>query len=573
MSTVTRPPSPLPDTTWQRRRWSASPPPTAPTPRDFRRRRLTLVAALLAVVIAAGAVAFALTRSGEPPPATGAAALVPADALAYVNLSTDPARPAVERARSLAARFPDWPLLAAASLGRLSAIVGGSSPVDYSTDVRPWLGKEAAFAMLPTARPSAQSLLVLDVAEPARAQAFLARHGAAPAAVYDGVRVLAYPSGSELAFLGHYLAAGPDAAVRAAIDASRGRAPSLAHDPIYERAAAGEPADRVLDAYLPAAGVRRLLAARAGILGAIGLMLDRPAVEGTAVSLSVIPGGARVLLHSALDAGAIRASGARATSFAPTLQSVLPAGSTLMLDVHGLGRAAPGLLRAAAAAGIAGNVGPLLGRLGQALASEGVNLQRVVSIFGGETAVALSPGPAGGRAGGGVGGTPSFLIVARVSNEAAARSELASLEVPVTALFSPASSGGGQIPMLADQQVGGVTVHELHLAPGLQLDYAVFDRLAVVSTSVDAIDGVARRSRTLADEPAYQAVLSDQPQQLSSLVFGDFSQLLPLGEQTGLTSGARIRELLGDLAKVRAIGLSSTSGENDTTTELSLEIP
>ena len=48
---------------------------------------------------------------------------------------------------------------------------------------------------------------------------------------------------------------------------------------------------------------------------------------------------------------------------------------------------------------------------------------------------------------------------------------------------------------------------------------------------------------------------------MSSLLFTDFSQLLRLGEQTGLTSGARIRELLPDLAKIRAIGLSSASGE------------
>ena len=34
-----------------------------------------------------------------------------------------------------------------------------------------------------------------------------------------------------------------------------------------------------------------------------------------------------------------------------------------------------------------------------------------------------------------------------------------------------------------------------------------------------------------------------------------------------------MRELLPDLGKVRAIGVSSKSGESDTTTELRLEIP
>ena len=60
---------------------------------------------------------------------------------------------------------------------------------------------------------------------------------------------------------------------------------------------------------------------------------------------------------------------------------------------------------------------------------------------------------------------------------------------------------------------------------------------------------------------------------MSSILFTDFNQLLSLGEQTGLTSGTRLRELLPDLEKIRAIGLSSTSADSDTTTELRLEIP
>jgi hypothetical protein len=59
---------------------------------------------------------------------------------------------------------------------------------------------------------------------------------------------------------------------------------------------------------------------------------------------------------------------------------------------------------------------------------------------------------------------------------------------------------------------------------------------------------------------------------VTSLLFLDFSQLLSLGEQTGLTRSGRFRELGPDLAKVRAIGLSSTSGEADTTVELLLQI-
>jgi hypothetical protein len=556
MPTVTRPHISLPQVPG--RRWSGLPvaPRPGQTPATFRRRRVALAGGLVALVTAiAVAVVLVSSGSGDGPPATGAAAMVPADALAYVSLSTDPGRPAVSGAGKLTARFPDWPLLEAAALSRLRPIVGGSSSGDLLTAIRPWLGKEASLALLADQSGAVQPLVVLEVADSARAHTFVKGAGATPAGAYDGVRLLAYPSGTELAFVGHYLVAGGDPGVRAALDAARGRGRTLAHDPAYERAVAGEPDNRVLDAYLPAAGIRQLLASQGGVVGAIAGLLDRPALQGAAISISPSATGAQVLVHSVLG----ERPGGRL--FTPTLQSVLPSGSTLMVDSDGLDRAAPGLLRAAATAGFAGNVGPLLGRVGSALAGEGVNVHRVVSLFDGETAVAIAPGA-----------TPALLIVARVRDEAAARSALAALEGPVSALFSPAGSAGGQVPELADRVVGGATVHEVGLGPGLQLDYTVLHGLVVVSTSVAAIDGVAQRARSLDGDAAYRATLPDRPDRVTSLVFGDFSRLLQLGEQTGLTSGTRTRELLPDISRVRAIGLSSTSGERDTTTELSLEI-
>lgn len=565
MSTVTRLRTPVPSVPERRQRGSPPRPRGDDRERRFRRRRIGLIAAALTLLIAAAAVALAFSGSGEAPPATGAAEVVPADVLAYVHLSTDTSRPAVRRAEALARRFPDYPLAYAAVINRLTAILGGGSgSVEFATGIRPWLGKEAALALLDTSGASASSVIVLDVRDPARARRFVASAGAGAVTTYDGIRVLGYSSGTELAFVRRYLVVGPDAGVRAAIAAATGRARSLANDPAYERASAGEPAGRVLDAYLPVAGVRRLLEPQPGLAGAIGALLDRPALAGTALSVSAAASGADVWVHNVLDASGTRAGrpGSGASGFTPTLSSLLPAGSTLMLDVDGLNRFAPVLLRAAATAGFAANIAPLLGRLGSALTAEGVNVRKIESIFGGETAVALSPGP-----------SPALLIVARTLNQPGTQSELASLEAPLTALFPAPSSGPGQISGIADRQIDGVTVHELGLGPGLQLDYAVFDGLVVVSTSVVAIDEVAGRRHSLADEKAYTTALAGRPAQVSSVLFTDFRQLLSLGDQTGLTSSTRERALLGDLTKIRTIGLSSTSGESETTTELHLEIP
>jgi hypothetical protein len=117
-----------------------------------------------------------------------------------------------------------------------------------------------------------------------------------------------------------------------------------------------------------------------------------------------------------------------------------------------------------------------------------------------------------------------------------------------------------------------VTARQFAFAPGLQLDYAVFDGLIVVSTSTGAIADMARGGRSLAAKRPFRRVLAGRPDRVASLLFLDFSQLLSLGEQTGLVRSSLLRRLGTDLDRIRAIGASSTSGEADTTAELFLQI-
>jgi hypothetical protein len=531
---------------------------------------VAILTVAVAGLVALAAVIATSLRSSEPPPATGAAALVPADALAYIHLSTDTARPAVRQAIALERKFPDVPLASAALSARLGAIFSrpgaAAGTSDLVRDVRPWLGKEAAFSLLNTASTTAGSLILLDVRDRARAQAFLSRGGATTMGSYRGVTELGYRSGTVLAFVRHYLAIGQPASVQSAIDVADGSAPPLADNRAYERAAQPEPADRVLDAYVSQAGVRRVLVPRGGVLGAVGRLLDQPALTAATISLSAVSGGARVTVHSALDPSLAHLSGGPAPRFEPTLASVLPAGSSLLLDVRGLSRAAPGVLSATATAGIAPQLGPLLQRLGVALGSEGANVKQLLSLFSGETAVAISPGAAKG-------GGPAPVIVARTPHPDEARGVLGNAEGPLAQLFPPPSDGPGQAPVWNDVTTNGVAVRQLSISPGLQLDYAVFKGLIVVSTSVRAIGAVARHSSSLADEDRYAAVLPGGSSRVTSLLFLDFSQLLNLGEQMGLTSGARLSAVRPDLERIRTVGLTSSRGEADTTAELFLQIP
>jgi hypothetical protein len=534
-------------------------PPGAPQGR--RRIQILALAAAVAGAVVAIVLFVILGGSGARPPATAAASIVPADALAYVNVSLDRGRPPVKQALALAARFPDYPLATAAVQSRLASVLGAGRAVDFASQIEPWLGNEAAVALLNTTTATAGSLIVLAVSDQARARTFVRNSGAAAHGSYRGVSLLAYPTGSELAFLQGFLVLGQDASVRSAIDVASGVAPALRSASVYQRAAAGEPAGRVLDAYASLAGVRRLLAPQGGIVGALGALLYQPALQGVTIAVSPTPAGAQIHVHSALDTTLTRLSPPPTSAFAPSLQNVVPTGSILMLDVTGLDRVAPQVLNAGASAGVAGGIGPLLSRLGTALRSEGVNVQDIVSIFHAETAVAIVPNAR----------TTALVIVARTAHQSRIAAELAQLQIPLAQLFKAGKAG--KVGLFTDRQAGGITAHQLALANGLELDYAVSNGLVMISTSLQGIAAVAQRQHTLAQDGPFKAVFGHGTKLVTSLVYLDFVRLLALGVQTGLTRSARFQALRSDLDKIQAIGLTSTRSAGQSSAEITIRIP
>jgi hypothetical protein len=185
----------------------------------------------------------------------------------------------------------------------------------------------------------------------------------------------------------------------------------------------------------------------------------------------------------------------------------------------------------------------------------------VVSLFEHESAVLVTAG----------GGAPGLAVVARTSSPGAARVALARLESPLAQIFTPTGSTAGQVPEWSDRQVGTVTARQFAFGPGLQVDYAVVGSQVVISTNLAGV-AVAGVRHSLADSAAYSRVSSNRPSRVTSLVFLDFSQLLSLGEQTGLVRSSRVRRLSPDLDRIRTVGASSTAGEAETTAELFLEI-
>jgi len=129
------------------------------------------------------------------------------------------------------------------------------------------------------------------------------------------------------------------------------------------------------------------------------------------------------------------------------------------------------------------------------------------------------------------------------------------------------------VPVFNDRTLGGVTAHQLALANGFELDYAVFGGLVVISTSLQGVAGVVAHSHSLASDPGFRFALGSRPDRLTSLVYVDVGRLLTLGEQSGLAKNATYRLLRSDLEKITSIGLTSTRTASSSTSNLAIRIP
>ncbi|HEY1716641.1 MAG TPA: DUF3352 domain-containing protein [Solirubrobacteraceae bacterium] len=541
---------------------------SAPTQTVYRRRRAAAVLGLLGVAAIVVLVFVVLTGGGSSGGSGGGggapAAVIPADALAYVDVDIDRKDPSVTRALEVARRLPDFALLAAAAAGRLGAVLGAGRSVNLSTDVSPWLGGRAALALLNTTTSTAGALIVVGVADQGRARSYLRSVGATARGSHRGHALLAAPNGDELAFAGGDLLIGQDAAVRAAIDVAAGATPSLAAAAMYRRAVAGQHGGSVLDAYASAAGVRRVLADQSGILGAAGGLLSQPALQGVAMAVTPTQKGAAIRIHSVLDRTLekVGPDSSPPTAFTPSLPGLMPGASSLLLDVADLAKVAPTVLNAGSAAGLAGGVGPLLTRLGSALHSEGVNLPDLISIFRHEAALAIV---GGGR-------SPTLVVVARTPNQPRTQHELAQLEGPLAQLFSTPGKSQSSEPVFNDRQIGDVTAHQLQLTTGFELDYAIFHGLVVISTSLAGIQDVAQQTHSLARDPGFAAVLGGDVHAVTSLVFANVAALLGAGTQSGVTTGSLAARIMPDLQRITGVGETSTHGAADSTTQVTVAV-
>jgi hypothetical protein len=508
------------------------------------RPSLGLALAGLAVLALAAGIVCARDRGASAPP-DDAARLVPAGALAYVHLSTDPDRAADRRLARFARALP--------TITRLrDQITAAISPqaFDIERDVRPWLGDELAYAAV----SPADSVVLAEVADRPGAEALVARIGnLSAAAQYRGVRVLV-AGPTALAFVGDFLAVGTEAAVRAAVDRDQGEGERLSDLAAYERAADGAPADRSVVAFASAAGVREVLAPRDGLLGILGALLERPGLVAAGAAVTAEAGGLRANVR--LQGGAPRDA-----AFEPVLLERVPERAAAYLGVRGALQLARLVERLGA--------GGTLASVRDVLAEEaGVDLDRdLLAPLAGEVAIAVTGAAEEPAASGG--GAPVVTLKARTADPRRTESALARLQEPLAQRLALP----GSVPGFKPDTIGGLEAYTLRVTPELAPSYAVSGDGLVAST---APAGLEPPRGTLAAAPAFEATVGSVPAQAESLGFLDLRQLLALGEQTGLTAIPGLATARDDLRRVRAAGIVVTQDPahpSDTNAELFLQIP
>ena len=514
------------------------------------RTRAAILSGVLVLVVALAE--GLLAPGGDDAAPAGAAKLVPASALIYVHALTGSGRPGTQRALRLARRFPAFAraqTAAEAALGRF----GRGTGVDFARDVRPWLGEEAAAALVGVSPTRAASVIVLAVSDRAGAREFLQRLGRPRGAQrYGGVRLELFGTQS-YAFSGSWLLLGPPDAVRAALDAQAGRRRALADDPVFSRAEDGAPGDRVADVYATAGGVRRLLTPRGGALGFAGASLDQPGLQGVALSLTAHDATASLRVHWALSGGPGVPGGLPLSVFDETLPQTLPGPVSALVDVAGLNRALPGL------------VGSLLPRrLLARLAAAGLDLGAdVAPLLAGEAALAVYARPQG----------PAVLLVARVRSEARAREALARLQGPLISLVAPGAEAAGVSPTFTQRHLPGLTAYGLRLGPGVELDYAVGGGRVALTTDFGLLRALARTDARADQQPLFEETVGPRASRSAAVAFADLKALLLAAKRSGLAADPRYAALARALRPIRAVGFRAAGGQRDSRAEITLSIP
>ena len=537
------------------------------------RRRHALIAALVAGLVAIGVIA-ASGGDVEPPP-DRAAALVPAGALLYLHLATDRAGGDGDEASAagVAERVPLLARLRDALLARAGASGGG---FDFESDVRPWLGEEAAAALVGPSARDARSLLLFEAGDETGARAFMERlAGAAEPTLYRDAEIVGTPALAS-ALVDGFVVVGPLDLVRATIDVHAGASPALAGDREYVGLRARLPAGRLVSAFASRPGLQGLLAGPASPLAAF------PGVDDLgAAALGVSVEGQRVRMSvRGVAPRAATASGDSCAAPAPTERpsaADVPAAALVYAEVPDGACFLRGQL-----ASTSSPLGGSLRRFAGEIRSEAdVDLLReIVPLLAGPTTLAVTregeAAPVATLVARGVSGD-ALSVLERLQPALVRLAENAGVAPPLSpggTARVPAASAPGQAPGFTAQEIDGGTAFSAALAPGFEPSYGSFDGRLAVSTALEGVEQAAGGPATaLADSSDYRLLLGGSSPSASGTVFLDLDRLLALGDEVGLGSEQSYAAARADLRSIDAVAAVFSREGSRSDAEVLLKTP
>lgn len=497
----------------------------------------------------------------ECPPEQQSFDFAPADALLYAHLTLDRDSEQFENASDALGSLSDLRTILAAELPPALPTPSGGT-VDISLDALPWA--EGDLAMLLVAGPGDRSLqaFVVGVGDRAGADEFLAEvapAGEARAERQGDAELSVYPSGFAAAFAENSLVFGDERAVRDALRAQQDDASSLGGNAqvmsLYEEL----PETRFAEVYLSRSGVQRLLAGRSGAATQLETFVDYGATQGIAAAAVAEDDGIAVELISDLEPELLARNPSffsELPEFEPELDGEAGVRSLGYVGVGEVGTTLSDLLERAG--GAAGSLRRLAARLRK---QAGVDpLSDLLPALGGQAALIAEP----------TDGPPFASLVVEDVDEERASQALARLQRPL--LRSLGTSGGSRVLRFEDSEVDGVAVRSVQVSPTVNLSYAVFDGMLVVSTDPAGIEQVRSDGDSLADSEAYGRATSGLPDRVSALVFLNLDELFGQVTRTDLVEDPFFANLSILFDNATSTALAVVGNEDEVTTELFLVI-
>jgi Protein of unknown function (DUF3352) len=519
------------------------------------RAQLTLNRLLIAIVLVAAFLGVLALLEGNGSAHTDhAIALVPPNALLYAHLEVHRGSSQWRNARRALTRLTSLARLRDQTLGGLAA---GRTPRQLDAELKPWLGGEAALALLPSGR-QATSLVLLEVGNLQRAKSFLAGAGRSRIELYRNIRVRIYKTLSA-AFIGDFMAIGRLFNVHAAIEAHFGR--GLSDDAVFRQARDRLNLDGpLLYAYSPGDGVRRLLARQKGLVGRIGGLLTRPALRGAAAAVRFERSGLRASVAT-VDYPKLAGAIDNDPAFEPQLPRSVPDDAIAYYGVEGVTRlsrrldAISGGSTSALTRGIE-QVRRSLGRGGRrALARALAPLDRR------EAALVVTPPD----------DSPTVSLVVNDTTQRDGGDVLLALQPLLSRVVQ--STRGGQASTLVPGNVGSIDTLTLRLNPDLALTYASLGDRIVVSTDPEGVRQISTAEHTLAGSGAFAPGMRDLLKQATSVIFLDLHRLSSLVERAGLGTTPEYQAIKPDLARIGTVSVITQSQRSSQTAQVFVEVP